>query len=155
MNEAAFTQTNSALAMTCRIETAIHASPAIVWRLLTDAQGFPRWNSTVTAIEGQIRDGERIRIHAPGTKQTFTPRVSDVVAERSMVWSDGVEPIFRGVRTFELTPQKEASTLFAMEERFSGVMFALAKGVMPDFRPIFEAYASDLKREAERIASGA
>ena len=147
-----FTQTNSALAMTCRIETTIQAPAAIAWRLLTDAPGFPRWNSTVTAIEGEIRDGERIRIHAPGTKQTFTPRVSDVVAQRRMMWSDGVDPIFRGARKFELTPQSEASTLFVMEERFSGVMFALAKGMMPDFRPIFEAYANDLKREAERIA---
>jgi hypothetical protein len=39
-----------------------------------------------------------------------------------------------------------------MEERFSGVMFALTKGMLPDFRPIFEAYANDLKREAERVA---
>ena len=36
-----------------------------------------------------------------------------------------------------------------MEERFSGVMFALTKRLLPDFRPIFEAYASDLKHEAE------
>jgi hypothetical protein len=25
--------------------------------------------------------------------------------------------------------------------------------MLPDFRPIFEAYANDLKREAERIAN--
>lgn len=139
--------------MTCRIETIIRAPAAIVWRLLTDAQGFARWNSTVSAIEGEILEGERIRIHSLGTKQTFTPRVSDVVPERHMMWSDGVDPIFRGARTFELAPQAEGATAFTMEERFSGVMFALAKGMMPDFRPIFEAYANDLKREAERIAA--
>ena len=37
-----------------------------------------------------------------------------------------------------------------MEEQFSGVVFALVKGSLPDFGPIFERYASDLKREAER-----
>jgi hypothetical protein len=31
-------------------------------------------------------------------------------------------------------------------------MFALTKRMLPDFRPIFEAYANDLRREAERIA---
>lgn len=39
-----------------------------------------------------------------------------------------------------------------MEERFSGLVFALVKRTLPDFRPIFQAYANDLKREAERIA---
>jgi len=45
-----------------------------------------------------------------------------------------------------------ASTDFKMEERFSGVIFALVKGRLPAFRPIFEAYANDLKHEAQRIA---
>lgn len=39
-----------------------------------------------------------------------------------------------------------------MEERFSGVMFALAQAMLPDCGPIFETCATDLKREAERIA---
>jgi len=33
---------------------------------------------------------------------------------------------------------------------FSGVIFALVRGTLPDFGPIFEAYANDLKREGER-----
>jgi hypothetical protein len=40
-----------------------------------------------------------------------------------------------------------------MEERVSGLVFALVRGMLPDYGPIFEAYADDLKREAERIAS--
>ena len=69
-----------------------------------------------------------------------------------MVWSDGLPLVFKGVRTFVLTPRDNTSTDFAMEERFSGAMFALTKRMLPDFRPIFEAYANDLRREAERIA---
>ena len=38
-----------------------------------------------------------------------------------------------------------------MEERFSGVVFALTRKLLPDFRPIFEAYAIDLARESQRI----
>ncbi|HEY3731229.1 MAG TPA: hypothetical protein VGL28_08240 [Steroidobacteraceae bacterium] len=37
-----------------------------------------------------------------------------------------------------------------MEERFSGLVFALAKKALPDFHPIFEAFANDLKLEAQR-----
>jgi hypothetical protein len=36
-----------------------------------------------------------------------------------------------------------------MVERFSGIMLPLIKGSLPDFGPIFEAYARDLKRAAE------
>ena len=138
--------------MTCAVEVNIRAGAETVWTLLTDAKSFPRWNSTVTAIDGEIREGERIRLHVPGTNRTFTPTVSGVVPARRMVWGDGVAGIFRGVRTFALEPRNDASTDFRMEERFSGVVFALVKGMLPDFRPIFEAYANDLKREAERIA---
>jgi hypothetical protein len=138
--------------MTCRVEINIQASAEILWNLLTDANGFSRWNSTVAGIEGQIRDGERLRLHVPGTKRIFTPKVSGVVPARCMVWSDGLVPIFRGVRTFVLKPRSSDSTDFLMEERFSGVMFALTKSMLPDFRPIFEAYANDLKREAQRLA---
>ena len=48
-------------------------------------------------------------------------------------------------------PREDGSTDFAMEERFSGLMLPLAKGSLPDFGPIFERYANDLKNEAERV----
>ena len=152
MNESRFTRANGVFTMTCRVEVNIRASAEIVWRLLTDAEGFPRWNSTVTGIEGQIREGQRLKLHVPGSTRTFTPRVSGVTAARRMTWSDGLPYLFNGVRTFVLERHDDSSVDFVMEEHFSGLMFALVKGTLPDFRPIFEAYANDLKHEAERIA---
>jgi len=146
-----FTRTDSIFTMTCSVKVNIHAGATIVWNLLTDAQGFSRWNSTVTGIEGDIREGERLRLHVPGTKRIFTPMVSGVLPAQRMIWSDGFAPLFKGVRTFMLEPRNNGSTDFVMEEHFSGLMFALTKGMLPDFRPIFDAYANDLKREAERI----
>jgi hypothetical protein len=140
--------------MTCNVEIDIAAKPEIVWSLLTDSKGFPRWNSTVVGIEGEIRDGERLRLHVPGTKRTFRPQISGLIPARRMIWSDGLVGVFRGVRTFVLRPHEDNSTDFVMEEHFSGLMFALTRSMLPDFRPIFEAYANDLKREAERIAQG-
>jgi hypothetical protein len=145
-------QSHRVFSMTCGVEVTIRASAARVWRLLTDTQGFPRWNSTVTAIEGQIREGERLRLHVPGTDRTFTPMVSDVVANERMTWTGGFAPLFKGVRTFVLRSRDGGSTDFAMAERFSGLLLPLVKGSMPDFGPVFEQYANDLKREAERSA---
>src|SRR5215510_3320638 len=84
-----FTQTSSAFAMTCEVEVNIRAGAEIVWSLLSDAKGFPRWNSTVTGIEGEIREGARLRLHVPGTSRTFTPTVTGVVANQRMSWIGG------------------------------------------------------------------
>jgi hypothetical protein len=153
MNGPKVSKAHSAFSLTCGVDVNIRADAATVWGLLTDAQGFPRWNSTVTAIEGEIREGERLRVRVPGTSRTFTPTVSGVVPRERMTWAGGVAPFFKGVRTFVLKPGKDRSTDFAMEERFTGLMLLLAKGSLPDFGPVFERYAADLKREAERTSA--
>jgi len=130
----------------------ISAPAQRIWQILTDAEKFPRWNSTVIRIEGQIREGEKLRIHVPGTERTFTPKVSEVICGDRMTWAGGVPGVFHGVRTFKLTTCRDGSVDFAMNERFSGFALAFAKGSMPDFGPIFQTYADDLKKEAERAA---
>jgi hypothetical protein len=132
------------------VDISIQSTPARIWTLLTDAKDFQRWNSTVTAIDGEIRDGQRIRIHVPGTDRTFTPVVSNVVPCAHMAWTGGFAPLFKGVRTFDLTPQAGGATAFAMEERFAGLMLPVVGRALPDLGPVFERYATDLKRDAER-----
>jgi hypothetical protein len=138
--------------MVCRVDINIRARPARVWSLLTDAAGFPRWNSTVSGIEGQIREGARLKLRVPGSTRVFTPAISDVVPNECMTWSDGVSGMFKGVRAFTLTAVPDGSTDFTMQERFSGLMLPLIKGSLPDFGPIFATYANDLKRASERDA---
>jgi hypothetical protein len=149
METARITQSRGVFSMGCRVELNISTPAAPIWSLLTDAKDFPRWNSTVTRVEGQIREGEQLRLHVPGTNRTFTPRVSGVVPAERMTWTGGFSPVFKGVRTFELKPRHDGSTDFVMEERFSGLMLPFVRGAMPDFGPVFERYAGDLKREAE------
>jgi hypothetical protein len=150
MDAPKLTQTRSAFSLMCRVEVNIQATSYRIWKLLTDAPGFPRWNSTITGIEGEIREGGKLRVRVPGTNRTFTPTVSGFVANERMTWTGGFAPMFRGVRTFELKPRNDGSTDFTMQESFSGLMLPLAKSSMPDFGPVFTTYASDLKREAER-----
>ena len=151
MNEPVVIQRRRPFSLTCSVEANIRANATTIWRILSDAEGFPRWNSTVSQIEGQIREGNRLRVHVPGTDRTFTPLVSDVVPNERMTWTGGLAPIFKGVRTFTLRSQDDGSTDFMMEERFTGLLLPLVKGSMPDFGPVFASYANDLKREAERL----
>jgi hypothetical protein len=110
-----------------------------------------RWNSTVTSVQGQIREGERLRLCVPGTERTFTPKVSGVLTNERMIWTGGFAPLFKGVRTFELRRCGRDSTDFAMEEHFSGLMLPLVKNLLPDFGPVFTRFASDFENEAEQI----
>jgi hypothetical protein len=144
-------KTKTAFRMECAVAINVRAKPATVWALLTNAAEFPKWNSTVTGIEGEIALGRKLALRvkaAPG--RVFKPKVTELEPEKTMVWSDGAAPMFKGVRTFTLTPKDDGTTDFSMVEVFSGVMLPMIKGSLPDFGPPFEQYAQDLKREAER-----
>lgn len=137
----------------CRVSINIHATPQVIWALLTDAADFPRWNSTVTSIKGLIEQGQKLEIRVPISERTFSPKVTELVVDTRMVWSDGMAPMFKGERTFTLAPRSDGTTDFEMVEVFSGVMLPMIKGSLPDFGPVFDRYAHDLKNEAEARAS--
>ncbi len=146
-------KTSSTFRMECAVDANIRAKPEAIFALLTDAAGFPRWNSTVTRVDGTIALGEKLALRVPAAPdRTFSPKVTELVAGARMVWSDGMAPFFKGVRTFSLTARDDGTTDFSMVEVFTGVMLPLIKGSLPDFGPPFEQYAADLKREAERTA---
>jgi hypothetical protein len=152
MNQPRITQTRRTFSLACRVDVTIRAGAGIIWTLLTDAAGFPRWNATITRIDGNIREGTRLTIHVPGTSRTFTPLVCGVVPNERMTWTGGFLPLFKGARTFPLEAGGAGATDFSMEERFSGLAIPLAVRSMPDFGPVFTSFADDLRREAERAA---
>lgn len=139
----------STFELAARATTEIDAPPARVWGLLTDADGYPRWNSTITSIDGRIAPGEKLKLRVPGTARVFSPRVSVFVPERRMVWRGGFWPVFEGVRVFEIDALGDRGTRFTLGETFRGLILPLVAGQMPDFVPIFERFAADLKLAAE------
>ena len=143
-------KSETAFRMSYRVATDIRATPEAIWAKLTDAQGFPKWNSTVESIEGPIALGQKLAIRVPiAPGRTFSPKVVAFEANQRMIWRDGFFPMFQGARTYTLTPKADGVTTFEMEEVFFGVMLPLIKGSLPDFRPVFDQYAADLKKVCE------
>ena len=143
-------KTKSAFRMEYSAGMNIKAKPDRVWALMTNAADFPRWNSTVKSIEGRIALGQTIKLIASiAPTRTFNLKVIEFVPEKRMVWSDG-NAMFKGVRTYTLSPKADGSTDFTMSEVYTGLMLPMIAGSLPDFAPAFEQYVSDLKREAER-----
>jgi hypothetical protein len=146
------TLTKSTFRMEYAITTNIKANASRVWALMTDAAGFPRWNSTVKSITGQIAAGQTIQlISMVAPNRTFKLNIIEFVPEKRMVWSDG-NFMFKGVRTYTFEAKPDGSTDFSMAETYTGLMLPMIAGSLPDFRPNFEQYATDLKHEAEEVS---
>lgn len=144
-------KTKSAFRMEYSSGINIKAKPDRVWALMTNAADFPRWNSTVKSIEGRIALGQTIKLIASiAPTRTFNLKVIEFVPEKRMVWSDG-NAMFKGVRTYTLSPKADGSTDFTMSEVYTGLMLPMIAGSLPDFRSAFEQYVADLKREAEGV----
>ncbi|MDX1417856.1 MAG: SRPBCC domain-containing protein [Candidatus Promineifilaceae bacterium] len=129
------------------ITTSITADPAIVWALLTNAADYPRWNSTIVSIDGEIEEGSEISLKSTlDESRTFKLKVKELVPEERLVWGDRM-----GSRIYTLSKQGEDVVIFSMTEEIGGLLFPLFAGQIPSFDASFEQFAADLKREAETI----
>ena len=145
------TSSKSTFSRECSVSTNIRAKPEVIWGLLTNAANMPKWNSTVISVEGNIKLGEKIALKSiSDPKRTFNLKVDEFNPPTKLVWSDGAAPMFRGIRTYTLTPKSDGTTDFNMTEVISGFLLLMIGGSLPDFKPVFEQYAADLKREAEK-----
>jgi|SRR5215813_1597908 len=145
------TSTRTTFRLECAVSADIRATPERIWELLTNARDMIRWNSTLTSMDGTIALGETVTMRVPEAPgRTFKIKVTEFVPNTRMVWRDGNPMLFLGVRTYALTPNVAATTTFQMVEVFSGLLLPMIAGNLPNFQPIFERYAADLKAEAER-----
>jgi hypothetical protein len=146
------THTRSTFRLQYTVSAEIQAPPEKIWTILTRVDRMAEWNSTLTSIEGTAELGGTVRMQVPEAPgRTFTVEVTRLVPNEEMVWREGNPAMFLGVRTYSLTQnQDRTATRFQMAEVFSGIMLPLTARKLPDFGPIFERYAADLKAESEK-----
>jgi uncharacterized protein YndB with AHSA1/START domain len=141
------TTTKKTFSRETSVSTTIFADAAIVWALLTRSSDFPRWNSTITSLKGEIREGGTIELKSTlDEKRIFKLKVKELVPEKRLVWGDAM-----GSRTYTLDKDTEGSVLFIMSEKIGGPLFPLFAKSIPSFDESFERFAADLKKEAETI----
>ena len=129
------------------VSIMIKADAAIVWALLTKASDYPRWNKTVTSIEGNIALGEKIKLKSIlDAKRTFTLKIKEFEPTTRLVWGD-----MQGNRVYTIAQTGTGAITFTMTEKIGGLMFPMYASMIPPFDESFERFAADLKKEAETI----
>lgn len=130
----------------------IRARVERIWSILTDAAAYPSWNSTVERVTGDIAFGQKVTVYTRASpERAFPVQVTEFEPNRRMVWVGGMPlGMFRGARTYELTPGAAGEVDFTMREEFSGLMAPLIARSIPDLQPALDQFAADLKARAER-----
>ena len=136
--------------------STIRATPDAIWQILTDGPAYASWENGVVRVEGRIALGETIKVVSEASPdRTFPVKVSGWKPGTSMEWSGGMPlGLFRGVRTFTLTPGADATTDFKVREEYTGPLLGMMWRSMPDLGPSFATFAEGLKRHAESQQEG-
>ena len=131
--------------------TTIGATPERVWDVLADTSSWPDWDSGVVRVEGELERGRRITVvSALNPKRAYPVTVAELEPGHGMTWRGGMPlGLFRGVRTYSLTPDGDGRTRFDMREEFSGPLAPLIWRSMPDMNPSFRQFAEGLKQRVE------
>ncbi len=130
--------------------TQINAAPDKVWRILTDAAGYPNWDPNMIRLEGSVVAGGKVTAHTKLSPRAFPVKITTFEPGRKMVWSGGMPlGLFKGIRTFSLMP-KNGGTEFTLTEEFSGPLLGMMKGSLPDMNKPFADFAAGLKSTAEQ-----
>ncbi len=118
--------------------------------MLTDVSAWPRWESGVESVTGSIAAGNKLTIVSAVTPgRAFPVKVTALEPPTRLVFSGGMPlGLFRGVRTYSLTPDGQ-STLFHMREEYTGPMLGAIWKSIPNLAPSFQQFADGLKKKVE------
>jgi hypothetical protein len=131
--------------------SVINARPADIWPVLTDGARYADWDSGVDRVDGTIAPGEKLKVYVkanPG--RAFPVRVAEFKPDEMMRWTGGMPfGLFRGNRTYRLTPQDDGTTVFTMREEYTGPLLGLIWRSIPDLGPSFQQFADGLRKRVE------
>ena len=131
--------------------STIAGSQQAVWDVLADGEHWPSWDSGVDAVEGRIALGEKVKIRsaaAPG--RAFAVKVTTFEAPTRLRFAGGMPlGLFRGVRTYDVSPNGSGAVTFRMREEYTGPLLPMIWRSMPNLGPSFERFAQGIKQRVE------
>jgi uncharacterized protein YndB with AHSA1/START domain len=135
-------------------QATFRAAPEIIWRLITDVDGFPVWRRDIKKVDRlPDRDGRTVWVEE-GSSGRMTLAVEKSEPPRLLVLriADPDLP-FGGTWTYEITPTSGGSTLTITENgEIYNPLFRVMSRFVFGYEGTLKAYLDSLGR---RIAQGA
>jgi uncharacterized protein YndB with AHSA1/START domain len=132
-------------------ETEIAADPETVWEVLTDLEGWPRWNPDVRSVrlDGRVEPGATFTWKAGRATITSTIRKTE---RPSLIGWTGKTAGIDAIHVWRLEP-RDGGTLVRTEESWQGLLVRLLRGPMrTSLQKAVDGGLGHLKAEAERRA---
>jgi uncharacterized protein YndB with AHSA1/START domain len=129
-------------------EIQIAAGPETVWDVLTDINGWPRWNADVKSarMEGPLAVGSTFRWKSGLASLTSTFQAVEPPSE--IGWT-GTTMSIKAVHVFRLEP-RDGGTFVRSEESWEGFIASMLKGYShKNIQSAISSILAGLKREAE------
>ncbi|WP_185982188.1 SRPBCC family protein [Arthrobacter sp. KBS0703] len=132
-------------------EALINARPSTVWEVLTDAGNLTVWESGITAVDGELRNGGRVRFHTTGTgRRSIRVRVQQLPG-RVMVWTARLPlGVSTTARTFTLAPA-DGMTSFHVKDEHRGLLHLLGGHTLRFANQSLADFVSAVKKRAELL----
>ena len=140
-------------------EIDIQAPAERVWQVLTDFARYPEWNPFIRRINGEPKEGARLRVYIepPGAKgRTYRPKVLKAEPKHELRWLG--RPLIPGLfdcdHIFTIGHIGSERVRFVQREIVSGVLVAsYAHDLEMKMRLGFEQMNQALKTRAEQVCA--
>ncbi len=134
----------------------IDAQPEAVWDELVDFKSWEAWNAFIPMVEGNLKEGERMRIKVvpPGLKpMIFKPEVYEVIPHKKILWGGSfLKIIYRGDHAFIIEEAMDGKSRFRQVERFRGPMVLLMGNMIKKTELGYHQMNLALKERVEKIS---
>lgn len=132
----------------------LEASPAQVWAVLTDVEGYARWSPDFR-FSGVLDEGRGVilRLRVAGLPLVLPVRVARRRRERELSWAGGPPGLVRGHHYLELrpVPDEPDKTELIHGERFDGLALPLLWPVLgPRLEQLYAEINAGLAEEVRR-----
>ncbi len=140
-----------------KTEIEIRANAASIWKVLSDFKNYEKWNPFIVSIQGEQKNGSRIRVKIKqpgGNTMKMKPEILAFNPPSEFRWKGQLffAGLFDGEHIFEIFENPDGSCRFVQREKFSGILIPLFRKML-DTRTIegFKLMNKALKTQAEQL----
>ena len=140
--------------VSAQTQTRIAAPPSVVWRVLTELQGWPDWNPDVQWIRvyGNLESGTVFRWKSG--LASIRSRIRVVEPQRLVAWT-GVAPGVKALHIWRFTEERGCTVVWTGETFQGWLPFIFRRSMRKQLVTALEASIAALRAESERrVADG-